>query len=280
MTTPTRTTILAGLQVKVADGLPIIGGGAGIGLSAKCAEEAGLDFIVIYNSGRYRMAGRSSMAGLMPYGNANEIVLEMGEEVLQVVRDIPVLAGVCATDPFRSIPRFLDQIKAMGFAGVQNYPTVCLFEGIIRANLEETGLGFDREVAMVAEARERDLLTATYVASVDEAVAMAQAGADILVPHMGLTTSGMIGAKTAFPLDEAIARITEMLGAIREAREDAFVICHGGPIAGPEDVARVLDAVPGLQGFLGASSMERLPTEIAMTEHMRSYTRIPITRPA
>lgn len=280
MTTPTRTTILEALQVKVADGLPIIGGGAGIGLSAKCAEEAGLDFIVLYNSGRYRMAGRSSMAGLMPYGNANEIVLEMGEEVLQVVRDIPVLAGVCATDPFRSIPRFLDQIKAMGFAGVQNYPTVCLFEGIIRANLEETGLGFDREVAMVVEARERDLLTATYVASVDEAVAMAQAGADILVPHMGLTTSGMIGAKTAFPLDEAIDRITEMLVAIRTVREDAFVICHGGPIAGPEEVARVLRSVPGLQGFLGASSMERLPTEIAMTEHMRSYTRIPITRPA
>ncbi len=280
MTTRTRTIILEALHHKVATGLPIVGGGAGIGLSAKCAEEAGLDFIVIYNSGRYRMAGRSSMAGLMPYGNANEIVLEMGEEVLEVVRDIPVLAGVCATDPFRSIPRFLDQLKAMGFAGVQNYPTVCLFEGIIRANLEETGLGFDREVAMTAAARERDLLTAAYVASVDEAVAMAQAGADILVPHMGLTTSGMIGAKTAFPLGEAVGRITEMLAAIRKVRDDAFVICHGGPIAGPDEVTHMLAAVPGLQGFLGASSMERLPTEVAMTEHMRSYTRIPLARRA
>lgn len=276
MTTPSRTDILAALRAKVADGRPIIGGGAGIGLSAKCAEEAGLDFIVIYNSGRYRMAGRSSMAGLMPYGNANEIVVEMGEEVLEVVRDIPVLAGVCATDPFRSIPRFLDRLKAMGFAGVQNYPTVCLFEGMIRANLEETGLGFDREVEMTAQAHARDLLTATYVASVDEAVAMAQAGADILVPHMGLTTSGMIGAKTAFPLDEAIGRVAEMLAAIRRVRGDALVICHGGPIAGPDEVATVLAAIPGLQGFLGASSMERLPTEVAMTEHMRSYTRIPL----
>lgn len=276
MTAPSRTQILDALRRKVAEGRPIIGGGAGIGLSAKCAEEAGLDFIVIYNSGRYRMAGRSSMAGLMPYGNANEIVVEMGEEVLEVVRDIPVLAGVCATDPFRSIPRFLDTLKAMGFAGVQNYPTVCLFEGMIRANLEETGLGFDREVAMTAAAHERDLLTATYVASVDEAVAMTQAGADILVPHMGLTTSGMIGARTAFPLDEAIERVSGMLAAIRRVRADALVICHGGPIAGPPEVAQVLAAVPGLQGFLGASSMERLPTEVAMTEHMRSYTRIPL----
>lgn len=278
MTTPTRDQLLERFRHKISEGEPIIGGGAGIGLSAKCAEAAGLDFIVIYNSGRYRMAGRSSMAGLMPYGNANEIVLEMGEEILAVVDDLPVIAGVCATDPFRSIPRFLDRLVEMGFVGVQNYPTVCLFEGMIRANLEETGLGFDREVAMTAEARDRDLLTVTYVHSADEAVAMTEAGADILVPHMGLTTSGMIGAQTAFGLDEAIDRVAEMLAAIRGVRDDALVICHGGPIAGPDEVRQVFAAVPGLNGFLGASSMERLPTELAMTDHMRSYTHIPLAK--
>lgn len=276
MNVPSRTRILEAFRQKVADGQPIIGAGAGIGLSAKCAESAGLDFIVIYNSGRYRMAGRSSMAGLMPYGNANEIVLEMGEEVLEVVDDIPVVAGVCATDPFRSIPRFLDQLKDMGFAGVQNYPTVCLFEGMIRDNLEETGLGYDREVEMVANAHERDLLSVAYVSDVAEAGAMTQAGADVLVPHMGLTTSGMIGAQTAVSLEDAIGRISEMVAAIRELRADALVICHGGPIAGPAEVRTVLGAVAGLNGFLGASSMERLPTEVAMTEHMRSYTDIPL----
>lgn len=276
MTTPSRSRILEAFREKVHAGQPIVGAGAGIGLSAKCAESASLDFIVIYNSGRYRMSGRSSMAGLMPYGNANEIVLEMGEEVLEVVDHIPVVAGVCATDPFRSIPRFLDHLKGMGFAGVQNYPTVCLFEGIIRANLEETGLGFDKEVEMVAAAHERDLLSVAYVSDVPEAEAMTQAGADILVPHMGLTTSGMIGAQTAVTLDDAIGRISEMVAAIRALRDEALVICHGGPIAGPDEVRTVLAGVSGLNGFLGASSMERLPTEVAMTEHMRSYTDIPL----
>lgn len=274
MTTRLRTQILDGFRHKVASGSPIIGGGAGIGLSAKCAEAAGLDFIVVYNSGRYRMAGRSSMAGLMPYGDANAIVLEMGDEVLSLVDRIPVIAGVCATDPFRSIPRFLDRIKDMGFSGVQNYPTVCLFEGMIRANLEETGLGFDREVEMVRWARERDLVTLAYVSNTDEALVMTQVGADVLVPHMGLTTSGMIGAQSSISIDEAIERLEAMSAAILRARENAFVICHGGPIAGPDDVRVVLEKVPALHGFLGASSMERLPTEVAMIEHMKTFTNL------
>jgi predicted TIM-barrel enzyme len=272
-----RQAILDQLRAKIAEGRPIIGGGAGTGLSAKCAEVAQLDFIVVYNSGRYRMAGRSSMAGLMPYGDANAIVIEMGAEILPVVSKIPVVAGVCGTDPFRVMPLFLRQVKEMGFAGVQNYPTVCLFDGIIRANLEETGLGFDREVEMIARARELGLFTAAYVATESEARSMAQAGADIVVPHMGLTTSGMIGAKTALSIEEAIVSVTRLAKAARDANPDVIVICHGGPIAGPQDVAHVLGAVPGLQGFLGASSMERLPTEIAMVDHMRNYTALRIT---
>lgn len=269
-----REQIVSGLRAKVANGQPIIGGGAGIGLSAKCAEAAGLDFIVIYNSGRFRMAGRSSMAGLMPYGDANQIVLEMAQETVTVVDEIPVVAGVCATDPFRHIPSFLQQIKALGCSGVQNYPTVCLFEGMIRANLEETGLGFYREVELIAAARELDLFTASYVASADEARAMAEAGADVIVAHMGLTTSGMIGAKTAYPIEEAIDRVRVIRNAAVSADPDALVVCHGGPIATPEDARVVIDRVPGIVGFLGASSMERLPTEVAMTEHMRSFTDI------
>lgn len=273
MNTRTRAELLAELRAKVDAGSPIIGGGAGTGLSAKCAEAAGLDFIVIYNSGRYRMAGRSSMAGLMPYGDANEIVMDMGREVLPVTQQIPVFAGVCGTDPFRDIPRFLDEVRAAGFAGVQNYPTVCLFEGIIRANLEETGLGFDKEVDMISAARDRDLLTMAYVHDADEAAAMTEAGADILVPHMGLTTAGMIGAKTAMTLDDAAALIGELKDAITAVRDDSIVLAHGGPVSSPEDAHYIFDTVPGIHGFLGASSMERLPTEVAMVDHMRKFLR-------
>ncbi|PSL37710.1 transcriptional regulator [Labedella gwakjiensis] len=270
----TRTEILASMRAKIADGRPIIGGGAGTGLSAKCSEEAGLDFIVVYNSGRYRMAGRSSMAGLMPYGDANQIVMDMGSEILPVVDHIPVVAGVCGTDPFRLMPKFLRDVRDAGFSGVQNYPTVCLFEGIIRANLEETGLGFYKEAEMIAEARSLDLFTASYVANLDEAVAMAEAGADVIVPHMGLTTSGMIGAQTALSLADSKIKVRELMEAAREVNPDVIIVCHGGPIASPTEAAEVIRDVPGVDGFLGASSMERLPTETAMIEHMSSYTRI------
>jgi predicted TIM-barrel enzyme len=269
-----RTEIIASMRAKIAEGRPIIGGGAGTGLSAKCSEEAGLDFIVVYNSGRYRMAGRSSMAGLMPYGDANQIVMDMGSEILPVVDHIPVVAGVCGTDPFRLMPKFLRDVKDAGFSGVQNYPTVCLFEGIIRANLEETGLGFYKEAEMIAEARALDLFTASYVANLDEAVAMASAGADVIVPHMGLTTSGMIGAQTALSLADSKAKVRELMEAAREVNPDVIIVCHGGPIASPAEAAEVIRDVPGVDGFLGASSMERLPTEIAMVEHMSRYTRI------
>jgi predicted TIM-barrel enzyme len=271
-----RQEILAAYREKIAQGRPIIGGGAGTGLSAKCAEEAGLDFIVIYNSGRYRMAGRSSMAGLMPYGDANAIVADMTMQTLPIVKRTPVVAGVCASDPFRVIPYFLRQLKDLGCAGVQNYPTVCLFEGMVRANLEETGLGFDREVEMVAAARELDLLTVAYVATEAEAKAMVEAGADILVPHMGLTTAGMIGAETAMTLDEAIERVDRLGKVAQQARADVIVICHGGPISGPEDVQRVLAESPRTTGFLGGSSMERIPAETALIEHMRRFTALPV----
>ncbi|GAB2589670.1 phosphoenolpyruvate hydrolase family protein [Kribbella endophytica] len=274
MNTLSRAELLAGFRRKVAEGRPIIGGGAGTGLSAKCAEEAGLDFVVIYNSGRYRMAGRSSMAGLMPYGDANAIVMEMGSEVLPLTKQLPVMAGVCGSDPFRDIPRFLDKVQEAGFAGVQNYPTVCLFDGIIRANLEETGLGFYTEVAMVAAARERDLITLAYVHDEAEATAMTEAGADILVPHMGLTTSGMIGAQSSLTLDESVELVTRLRDAIFAVNPDAMVICHGGPIATPDDARHVLAKVEGIVGFLGASSMERLPTEVAMVNHMTSFHEI------
>ncbi|MGH3098039.1 MAG: phosphoenolpyruvate hydrolase family protein [Streptosporangiales bacterium] len=273
-----RSDLVARLRAKTDRGEAIIGGGAGTGLSAKCSQEAGLDFIVIYNSGRYRMAGRSSMAGLMPYGDANAIVMEMGEEILPVADRIPVLAGVCGTDPFRLMPQFLRRVRDAGFSGVQNYPTVCLFDGIIRANLEETGLGFDKEVDMIAEAHQLDLFTCTYVANVDEASAMAAAGADIVVPHMGLTTSGMIGAQTALTLDDAKQKCAELTKAARDANPEVMVVCHGGPISGPDEAAEVIADVPGVDGFLGASSMERLPTEVAMVEHMSAYTRITTRR--
>ncbi len=269
-----RAEIVERMRAKIACGEPIIGGGAGTGLSAKCSEAAGLDFIVVYNSGRYRMAGRSSMAGLMPYGDANQIVMDMASEILPVVDRIPVVAGVCGTDPFRLMPKFLRQVKEAGFSGVQNYPTVCLFDGIIRANLEETGLGFDKEVDMIAAAHELDLFTATYVANPEEATAMTKAGADVVVPHMGLTTSGMIGARTALTLEESKVKVAELMQAAREANPDVIIVCHGGPIFSPEEAAEVIRDVPGVDGFLGASSMERLPTEIAMVEHMTRYTRI------
>jgi predicted TIM-barrel enzyme len=271
-----RSEIIHRLRAKVAEGRPIIGGGAGTGLSAKCSEAAGLDFIVVYNSGRYRMAGRSSMAGLMPYGDANAIVMDMGSEIIPVVDHIPVVAGVCGTDPFRVMARFLRQVKDAGFSGVQNYPTVCLFDGIIRANLEETGLGFDREAAMIAEAHALDLFTATYVANPDEAEMMARAGADVIVPHMGLTTAGMIGAQTAMTLAEAKDKVAWLAGIARAINPEVLVVCHGGPIFGPDEAAEVIRDVPGVHGFLGASSMERMPTEIAMVEHMTRYTQIPL----
>jgi predicted TIM-barrel enzyme len=262
------------LRATLAAGDVIIGAGAGTGLSAKCAENGGADLIIIYNSGRYRMAGRGSLAGMMPYGDANAIVLEMGSEVLPIARDTPVLAGVCGTDPFRLMDRFLAQIEQAGFAGVQNFPTVGLIDGIFRANLEETGMGYGLEVEMIRLAAERGLLTAPYVFDVGEARAMTEAGADVLVPHMGLTTKGTIGAHTARTLDECVTAIQEMLDAAKAINPEVIVLCHGGPIAEPEDAAYVLERTSGVVGFFGASSMERLPTEVAMTENMRRFKAI------
>ena len=266
-----RAEALARLRAQVAAGRAIIGAGAGTGLSAKCVEAGGADLIVIYNSGRFRMAGRGSLAGMMPYGDANAIVVEMASEVLPIVRHTPVLAGVCGTDPFRLMPIFLRQIKAMGFTGVQNFPTVGLIDGTFRQNLEETEMGFDREVAMIAEAHALDLLTTPYVFTPDEARAMAEAGADVLVPHMGLTTKGSIGAQTAITLDDAVERVQAMHDAARTINPDILVLCHGGPIAEPDDAAYVLARTRGIAGFFGASSMERLPTEVAITENMRRF---------
>ncbi|WP_436761412.1 phosphoenolpyruvate hydrolase family protein [Streptosporangium sp. V21-05] len=266
-----REDVLARLRRTVAEGRPVVGAGAGTGLSAKCAEEGGVDLIIIYNSGRYRMAGRGSLAGLLPYGDANQIVVEMAAEVLPVVGDTPVLAGVCGTDPFRLMPRFLDQLAAMGFAGVQNFPTVGLYDGVFRQNLEETGMGYDLEVEMVGLARERDLVTAPYVFDPDQARAMAEAGADVLVPHVGLTTKGSIGAGTALSLDEAVERVQAMRDAAVSVRPDILVLCHGGPIAEPEDAAHVLSRTEGVVGFFGASSVERLPTERAITGQVRAF---------
>ena len=271
-----RTTVLERLRATVAAGKPVIGAGAGTGLSAKCAEAGGVDLIIIYNSGRYRMAGRGSLAGLLPYGDANQIVVEMAAEVLPVVRDTPVLAGVCGTDPFRVMPVFLDQLKAMGFAGVQNFPTVGLYDGVFRQNLEETGMGYELEVEMVRLARERDLVTAPYVFDPDQARAMTEAGADVLVPHVGLTTKGSIGAGTALTLDEAIERVQAMRDAAHAIRPDVFVLCHGGPIAEPDDAAQVLSRTEGVVGFFGASSVERLPTERAITEQVAAFKNLEI----
>jgi predicted TIM-barrel enzyme len=267
----------ARLRATVEGGGIVIGAGAGTGLSAKCAEAGGADLIIIYNSGRYRMAGRGSLAGLMPYGDANAIVMEMAGEVLPVVGDTPVLAGVCGTDPFRLMPQFLAQVEAAGFAGVQNFPTVGLIDGTFRANLEETGMGYDLEVEMIAAAHERGLLTAPYVFDPESAQAMTRAGADVLVPHMGLTTKGTIGAQTALTLDDCVGLIQAMHDAAKAIDPDVLVLCHGGPIAEPDDAAYVLSRTEGVVGFFGASSMERLPTETAMTENMRRFKALSTT---
>jgi predicted TIM-barrel enzyme len=269
-----RTEILARLRRKIAEGIPIIGGGAGTGLSAKCEEAGGIDLIVIYNSGRYRMAGRGSLAGLLAYGNANEIVKDMAREVLPVVKSTPVLAGVNGTDPFMIADHFLDELKALGFAGIQNFPTVGLIDGVFRANLEETGMGFHHEVEIIARAHAKDMLTTPYVFSSADAADMAKAGADIIVCHLGLTTGGSIGAGTALTLDDCVARIEEWTEAARAVRPDIIVLCHGGPIAEPADAAFVLGRVKGCDGFYGASSMERLPTEIAITDQIRRFAAI------
>ncbi|CNL20555.1 phosphoenolpyruvate hydrolase family protein [Yersinia proxima] len=269
-----RQAILAKFREMIARREPIIGGGAGTGLSAKCEEAGGIDLIVIYNSGRYRMAGRGSLAGLLAYGNANEIVVDMAKEVLPVVKSTPVLAGVNGTDPFCQFDQFLDQLKALGFSGVQNFPTVGLIDGNFRANLEETGMGYGLEVDMIRLAHEKDLLTTPYVFSAEDAVAMTQAGADIIVPHMGLTTGGNIGADTALKLADCVPLINEWAAAAKAVREDVIVLCHGGPISTPQDAQYIMDNCPQCDGFYGASSMERLPTEIALTDTTKQFKNI------
>jgi predicted TIM-barrel enzyme len=270
----TRQSILKRFRTKVAAGLPIIGGGAGTGISAKCEEAGGIDLIVIYNSGRYRMAGRGSLAGLMPFGNANQIVKEMAYEVITAVKHTPVLAGVCGFDPFVIRDKFLRELVELGFAGIQNFPTVGLIDGNFRANLEETGMGFQLEVDWIAAAHDMDMLTTPYAFDVAQAQVLTKAGADLIVAHMGLTTSGSIGAKTAASLDECVPHITEIADAARSIRDDVLVLCHGGPIAMPEDAQYILDRVPAIHGFYGASSMERLPTEIAIKKQVEQFTQI------
>jgi predicted TIM-barrel enzyme len=269
-----RSAALARLAAQVAAGRPIIGGGAGTGISAKSAEAGGIDLLIIYNSGRFRMAGRGSLAGLMPYGDANAIVLDMAGEVLPVVRHTPVLAGVNGTDPFRLMDVFLDDLKRIGFAGVQNFPTVGLVDGVFRANLEETGMGFGLEVDMIGLAHDKDLLTAPYVFDDEQAREMAAAGADILVPHLGLTTKGSIGATTAPTLEESVERVQAMVDAAKGVNPDILCLCHGGPIAEPADAAYVLQHTQGVVGFFGASSIERLPTEIAIREQTEAFKSI------
>jgi predicted TIM-barrel enzyme len=274
MTRPTRTDILARLRAKIAAGQPIIGGGAGTGLSAMAEEAGGIDLIVIYNSGRYRMAGRGSLAGLLAYGNANDIVVEMAHEVLPVVRHTPVLAGVNGTDPFMLADHFLDELIALGFAGVQNFPTVGLIDGVFRANLEETGMCYDLEVDLIARASAKGMLTTPYVFSTSDAEKMARAGADIIVCHLGLTTGGAIGAQTAKTLDQCVAEIDAWSAAARSVNPDIIVLCHGGPIAMPDDAAYVLARTAVCHGFYGASSMERLPTEIAIRDQVARFVAI------
>ena len=273
-----RETVLEHLREQIDRGIPILGAGAGTGISAKCAQEGGADLIVIYNSGRFRMAGRGSLSGLMPYGDANAIVCEMAAEVLPIATRTPVLAGVCGTDPFRLMDLFLSELRGMGFAGIQNFPTVGLIDGVFRQNLEETGMGIGKEVEMVGLAHEMDLLTTPYVFTPEEAVAMTGAGADVLVAHLGLTTKGTIGARTALTLDDAIHRVQEIHDAAVAVREDVIVICHGGPIAEPDDVNYVLQNSRGVAGFFGASSVERLPTETAITEQVKSFKGLHLSR--
>ncbi|WP_306257138.1 phosphoenolpyruvate hydrolase family protein [Pararhizobium sp. IMCC21322] len=269
-----RNELMKRYREMVAKGEPIIGGGAGTGLSAKCEEAGGIDLIVIYNSGRYRMAGRGSLAGLMPYGDANAVVMDMAGEVLPVVKHTPVLAGVCASDPFRIMDKFLDEVKATGFSGVQNFPTVGLIDGNFRANLEETGMSYSLEVDMIALAHKKGLLTTPYVFSAEDATAMAKAGADIIVCHLGLTTGGAIGAETSLTLEQCPAIVDEWAAAALAENPDVLVLVHGGPVAMPEDAAFVLKHTSNCHGFYGASSMERLPTEIALTEQTRKFKQI------
>ena len=269
-----RSEVLAKLRKNIDDGVPIIGGGAGTGISAKFEEAGGVDLIIIYNSGRFRMAGRGSLAGLMPYGDANGIVMEMANEVLTVVKNTPVLAGVCATDPFRQMDKFLQAVKDIGFAGVQNFPTVGLIDGVFRANLEETGMGYGPEVEMVRMAHEMDLVTTPYAFNEEEARMMAEAGADIVVAHMGLTTSGSIGAATALTLEDSLSKVQAIADAAKSVNPDIIMLCHGGPIAMPADAKFVLQRTKGVDGFYGASSMERLPTEIAITGQMKEFKAI------
>ena len=266
-----REEMLRRLHAQVAAGKPIVGCGAGTGISAKCAEAGGADLIIIYNSGRYRMAGRGSLAGLMPYGDANGIVVEMAAEVLPVVKNTPVLAGVCGTDPFRLFPVFLRQLKEIGFSGVQNFPTVGLIDGNFRANLEGTGMGYDKEVEMIRIAHQLDMFTSPYVFDPDQAKAMAEAGADQLVAHVGLTTSGSIGAAVAFTLDDAIGLVMKIAEGGKKVRKDLLVICHGGPFDEPQNVGTALKRMPGIVGFFGASSIERLPTERGITGQVKDF---------
>jgi predicted TIM-barrel enzyme len=269
-----RTAILDRLRKKLAKGEPIVGGGAGTGISAKCEEAGGIDLIVIYNSGRYRMAGRGSLSGLLAYGNANQIVKEMAYEVLTAVKHTPVLAGVNGTDPFMIRDLFLRELKELGFAGVQNFPTVGLIDGLFRENLEETGMSYMQEVEMIAAARELELLTTPYVFNVTEAELMTKAGADIIVAHMGLTTSGSIGAKSAKTLDECVEQVQAICDAAKSLRSDCLVLCHGGPIANPSDAQFIMDRCRNIDGFYGASSMERLPTELAITQQVREFMKL------
>lgn len=270
----TREEVLARLRQNIADGIPIIGAGAGTGISAKFEEAGGVDLIVIYNSGRFRMAGRGSLAGTMPYGDANAIVMDMAGEVLTVVEDTPVLAGVCGTDPFRQMDVFLREVETIGFSGVQNFPTVGLIDGLYRQNLEETGMGYGEEVEMIRTAHEMGLLTTPYAFNPEEGEQMAAAGADIVVAHAGLTTKGAIGATTALTLAESVGFVQAICDAARGVSEEVIVLCHGGPISEPEDAEYVLQNTRGVNGFYGASSMERLPVEVAITEHVKKYKDI------
>ena len=272
----TRDECLKRLRAQVAAGKPIIGGGAGTGITAKCAEAGGIDLLIIYNSGRFRMAGRGSLSGMMPYGDANAIVMDMAREVLPVARKTPVLAGVCGTDPFRIMKLFLKDVQNIGFSGVQNFPTVGLIDGTMRQGLEETGMGYALEVDMIREAHELGLLTCPYVFNPDDAVAMTKAGADVLIPHMGLTTKGSIGAQSAMTLEQAAKNVQAIADAAKKVRPDILVLCHGGPISEPEDAAYILKHCKGIVGFFGASSIERLPTEVAITACVRQFKAIEV----
>lgn len=279
MPTSPRDALIDGFRLKIAERRPIIGAGAGTGLSAKCEEDGGADMIIIYNSGRFRMAGRGSLSGLLAYGNANDLVVEMGREILPVVERVPVLAGVNGTDPFFLPHVFLPQLKEMGFAGVQNFPTVGLIDGIFRENLEETGMSFTLEVDLIAAAAQLDLLTTPYVFSAESALAMTEAGADVLVCHMGLTTGGSIGAHTAKTLDDCVTIANEWAAAARSVRDDVIVLVHGGPVSSPEDAQYVLNRTTGIHGFYGASSMERLPVEHAIVAQVRAFAAMTLSDP-